>query len=154
VQKTPQPTAPPSTDGDSVESSSVPFPADHPALPQVEDLGGSVLAKPKVVPIFFSGVSFKAEILDLVAKLGKSAYWKAVTSEYRVGELEALASVDVAETPPAIVADSSIQEWLTARFDGTHPEFGNAPIEGAVYTFYYPASTTIYLGNAPTTDGG
>jgi hypothetical protein len=40
-----------------------------------------------------------------------------------------------------------------SRFDGTHPEFGTTPIAGAIYTLFYPPTTTIYLGNAPTPTG-
>jgi hypothetical protein len=132
------------------------YPAEHSPLPQVTSLGGPVLATPKVVPIFFPGFSFRTELVDFSAKLGKSAYWKAVASEYGVGELTALTAIDVADAPAAIITDADIQAWLESRFDGTHPEFGTTPVEGAIYTLFYPAATTIYLGNAPTPtpDGG
>lgn len=131
------------------------YPADHPPLPQVANNGGPVLKTPKIVPVVFPGFSFKNEVVDLAAKMGKSAYWKAVTSEYGVGPLEAVAAIDVAEAAPTVLPDADIQAWLVSRFDGTHPEFGTTPVEGAIYTLYYPASTTIYLGKAPTpSDGG
>jgi hypothetical protein len=156
---TPQPqptTSPPATTDDALDAAAPPvaFPADHPAMPQVANSGGPVLTKPKVVPVFFPGFAYRTEILDFLSKLGKSAYWKAVSDEYGVGAIEALPPIDATDAPPATLPDSAIQTWLQSRFDGTHPEFGANAIEGAVYALYYPSTTTIYLGNVPNPDAG
>jgi hypothetical protein len=68
-----------------VADADVAYPAPHAALPQVKNSGGAVLANPKAVPVFFPGFGFRTEIVDFVPKMGKSAYWKAVASEYGVG---------------------------------------------------------------------
>ncbi len=144
----------PQDDGGAADAE-VAYPAPHAGLPQVKTMGGPVLATPKVVPVFFPGFAFRTELLDFVPKLGKSAYWKAVGSEYGVGALTAETAIDITDAPDAIITDDEIQAWLKSRFDGTHPEFGTTPIAGAIYTLFYPPTTTIYLGNAPTpNDGG
>ncbi len=131
------------------------YPAPHSELPQVANLGGPVLAKPHFVPVFFQGASYRAQVIEYAAKIGKSAFWKATTEEYGVGPADALTPIDVEEPAPATITDDEIQDWLKTRFDGTHPEWGTEPIEGAIYTLFYPQATTIYLGNPPTpTDGG
>ena len=145
---------PPQDDG-GIADAEVTYPAAHAALPQVKTMGGPVLATPKVVPVFFPGFGFRTELIDFLPKMGKSAYWKAVATEYGVGALTAETTIDITDAPDAIITDEEIQTWLKSRFDGTHPEFGTTPIAGAVYTLFYPPTTTIYLGNAPTpNDGG
>jgi hypothetical protein len=144
----------PQDDG-GVADAEVAYPAPHAALPTVKTMGGPVLATPKVVPVFFPGFAFRTDLIDFLPKLGKSAYWKAVATEYGVGALTAMTTIDIADAPDAIVTDAEIQAWLISRFDGTHPEFGTTPIAGGIYTLFYPPTTTIYLGNAPTpSDGG
>ena len=157
----PAPTSPESgpvetpQDEAGVADAEIAYPAAHAALPQVKTSGGPVLANPKAVPVFFPGFGFRTELVDFVPKMGKSAYWKAVASEYGVGELTSATPIDIADAPGATITDAEIQTWLVSRFDGTHPEFGDTPIAGGIYTLFYPPTTTIYLGNAPTpTDGG
>ncbi len=147
---------PPQDEAGVVVDAGVAYPAAHSALPQVKTAGGPVLANPKAVPVFFPGFAFRTELVDFLPKMGKSAYWKAVGAEYGVGALTAATPIDITEAPNAVVTDAEIQAWLISRFDGTHPEFGTTPIAGAVYTLFYPATTTIYLGNAPAPapDGG
>lgn len=147
--------APPAEEPAPAETA-IAFPAPHAGLPQVESQGGPVLAAPKVVPIFFPGFGFRSEVIDYAGKIGqKGAYWKAVSAEYGVGALTSTAAIDIAEDPGATITDDQIQAWLKSRFDGTHPEFGTTPIAGAIYTLFYPPTTTIYLGDAPVPmDGG
>jgi hypothetical protein len=158
----PAPTSPesgtlemPQDEAGVVADADVAFPAPHAPLPQVKNSGGSVLANPTAVPVFFPGFGFRTELVDFIPKMGKSAYWKAVASEYGVGTLTGATPIDIVDAPDAIITDAEIQSWLVSRFDGTHPEFGNTPIAGAVYTLFYPPTTTIYLGSAPVqNDGG
>ena len=139
----------------SVGDESVPYPAPHMALPQIFFYGGPVLASPQVIPVFFPGFTFRTELLDLAKKLGPSAHWKAIASEYGVGKLTVAAPIDVtqAQAPTTTtIYDSDVQAWLASRFDGTHPEFGSSPIPGAIYTLFYPADITIIEGDRA--DGG
>src|SRR4051812_39636222 len=67
----------------------VAYPAPHSALPKVANMGGPVLATPKIIPVFFPGFGFRTQVVEFASKLGKSNYWKAVTSEFGVGPLTA-----------------------------------------------------------------
>ena len=133
--------------------------AGYPAIkidaPQVVTLGGPVLDTPKVQPVFFPGFDYGTEVTDFTNKLGASSYWGAL-SEYKVGKIQALAPITLtqADAAPSVIYDNQIQDWLKTRFDGTHPEFGNAPDENTVYALFYPPTTTIYLSNAPAGDAG
>ena len=80
------------------------FPAAHPAAPQVLSLGGPVLATPRFVPIVFAGDPEIANISKLMKSIAPSAYWKATTSEYGVGEATA--------SEPIIVTDNGT--WARA----------------------------------------
>ena len=119
--------------------------ADHPVLPQVVGGKGPMLRSPKVVPIFFPGFGYRTEVVGLAETLGASSYWSATTSEYGVGPLTSAPAVDVKETPARAVRNSEIRAWLVSRFDGTHPEFGTQPLPEAIYSLYYPATTTVEL---------
>ena len=121
------------------------YPAPHPAVPELVSSGGPVLKTPKVVPIFFPAYAYKTQILDYVAKLGATPFWKANVDEYKVGALSAGTAVELTETPPTAITDQEIQTWLAAKLDGTHPEFGT-PDEQTIYTIYYPPTTVIDLG--------
>src|SRR4051812_41747892 len=63
------------------------FPGPHPAAPQVETLGGAVLAAPNVVPIFFPNDPMRADVETFLAQLAGGSFWTSATSEYGVGAL-------------------------------------------------------------------
>ncbi|HEY1957329.1 MAG TPA: hypothetical protein VGH28_17035 [Polyangiaceae bacterium] len=138
--------------GDTVDAS---FPAIKVDAPQVVSLGGPVESTPTVQPVFFPGFDYGKQITDFTSKLGASSYW-APLAEYKVGKIVAATPITLtaADTAPAQIFDSQIQTWLASRFDGTHPEFGNAPAPNTIYALFYPSTTTIYLTNAPPPDGG
>jgi hypothetical protein len=146
------PAPPPASDGGPTDSA-VQYPAPHPSMPQVTSLGGPTLAKPVIVPVFFPGFAFRTEMLDFAKKLGPSAYWKAISSEYGVGAVTVVDAIDIPDDPGPMVYDDDIQTWLESRFDGTHPEWGNKPLDGAIYTLFYPTTTTISM-NPPGFDAG
>ncbi len=130
----------------------VAYPAFHPDAPQVKTSGGPVLKTPKVRPVYFPGFPYAKEMDDYAAKIGASSYW-APMSEYGVGPIDAAPSITLAETAAQNLDDNDIQSWLLSRFDGTHPEWGNTPDPDTIYTLYYPSSTTITLGGAPSQGG-
>src|SRR4051812_48030919 len=145
------PTPPGAGDGGNPQ---VAFPAAHPAFPQVQNYGGPVFSKPVLVPVFFPGTSFKTQLVDFAGKLGPNPYWTAVASEYGIGAATTQTAIDVVDPSPATIRDQDIQAWLASRFDGTHPEFGTEPITQAIYTLYYPSTTSITLGGGGGRDGG
>src|SRR5262249_16831781 len=128
---------------DDASAEAAPYPAPHFALPTVYNLGGPIIAKPKIVPIFYPGFAYRTQILDFAKKLGASAHWQAQATEYGVGAITVGTPIDLTTAAPSYVYDSDIRAFLTSRFDGTHPEFGNNPDQNSIYTFYYPSSTTI-----------
>jgi hypothetical protein len=112
------------------------------SFPAVSSFGGPVMRAPRVVPAFFAGDELAADLTLAVGRLVGSDYWRKTTSEYGVGPLTASAGIVEGEVAPATTTGDAIIAWLQARFDGTHPEWGDAD-ENAIYTLFYPATTTI-----------
>lgn len=134
------------------------FPAFAVDAPQVDNLGGPVLASPKITPVFFPGFDYASELADMASKIGASSYWGPL-AEYGVGPLVSntpitLTSNDIQPADIGDITDADIKAWLTSRFDGTHPEFGTAPDPNTIYTLFYPPTTNIYLSGGPSGDGG
>ena len=128
------------------------YPAPHPSPPLASSGGGAVLSKPKIVPVFFPNDPYVAAIQDLTSKIGTSDYWNAVVHEYGVGPATSAPPVILTETPPAQLTDADIGQWLMAKLDGTHPEFG-PPDSQTIYTIYYPSTTTINMTGSPSAGG-
>jgi hypothetical protein len=145
-------------------SSASPPPVDHgqssdryPAftldVPQVVVApGGMVLRTPIVRAVTFMGDPLQAHIEDLVSHLGDPGYWAATTAEYGVGPLMTGPPIEVAEAPPPSVDSSQVEAWLSAKLDGTHPEFG-APDANTIYEIFYPAATVVTYDAAPGCGG-
>ena len=133
------------SDAGATDSAPGPFaPASHPVVPQVANLGGPVLAAPKVVPVSFPDDPLQPDIDAFAAAFTTTTYWGDVTREYGVGPVMALAPVHVTTAVGATIDDSAIQTWLASMVDGTHPEFP-APDGSTVYALYYPPGTTVTI---------
>jgi hypothetical protein len=130
------------------------YPAPFPPPPQVVNFGGSVLAAPVFVPVFFAGddPNYVMKLSDFTAKVGATKYWAAAVGEYGVGPATSAAPVILSEMAPATIDDTGIQAWLAnelAPSDGG-PDGGSTlpqPDANTVYVIFYPASTTITLQN-------
>lgn len=117
------------------------YPAEHPALPQVLNLGGPVAASPSLVAVTWADDPNRASIDDFVSKIAASGYWDATMGEYGVGT-PTTATVHLTASAPSTIADTAIETGLVSQLDGTHPEWpANAP--GTIYLLFYPAGTTI-----------
>src|SRR5262245_7131152 len=82
------------------------------SVPQLIDLGGGVLANPKIQPIFFTGDStMQTAVEDFAAQLATSSYWTAMGAEYGVGAPTVLPTIVV--TTPAPTTDAALQTLLT-----------------------------------------
>jgi hypothetical protein len=125
--------------GDGSDAGSA-FPANHPALPQVINEGGPVMAAPKFITITFPGDSLATSIADFSTKISASAYWTTTTSEYGVGAGTSSA-VQITTAPAATVSDDDIQTFLRSQFGGALPE----PDDNTIYALYYPDGVTITL---------
>lgn len=135
------------THTDATDAAKTPLPANP---PQVVDVGGPVLAAPKLVPVFFSNddPTFTAELNSFTTNIGASPYWAATTAEYGVGPATSLAEVSLTETAPATIDDSAIQTWLQGKLNGNDPAWP-ANDANTVYVLYYPTGTSITL-DAPS----
>ena len=125
----------------------VPYPAPHPPMPQVRNLGGKVLAAPKVVVVTYDGDPYRDVLEAFPTALGKSSYWAAVVDEYGVGPISAASSrpVHLSEPAPAVIDDADLKKWLEDKLDGSHPEW-DAPDGETIYQIYFPEQTTYTLG--------
>jgi hypothetical protein len=120
------------------------YPAFAPDLPTVLPGGGDTLATPLAIPIFFSNEDAAriTATTDFLARLAGSAYWTTTTGEYGVGALNVAPAIQATDAAPDTIDDPTIAGWVTTAIAaGTLP----APTAGAIYTVYYPVTTTINL---------
>jgi hypothetical protein len=115
------------------EMASTTYPAPHASPPQVVSLGGTIIASPKLVPVFFSNANatYQAETIDFLNRVGGTKYWAAATSEYGVGPAVALAPVLLTETAPGAIDDATIQTWLATKLMGAAGTGGGSGGGGA-----------------------
>ncbi len=118
------------------------FPGPHPAVPQVESYGGSVLTAPNVVPIFYANDPLQADVVAFLGQLVGSSYWTATTSEYGVGALTVAKSIVLTDTAPTTTTSTDIETLLKGYLDGTHAEFPPVALNN-IYVLFEPSGTTI-----------
>ncbi len=119
--------------------------APHPSQPVVMNAGGSVLASPKVVPVFFTGDdTAQAQIEDFLTQMAASSYWPAISSEYGIGAVTIAPSVVATETPPT--TDQALQQLVQAHATGT----GGWPANDAntIYAVFLPQGVVLSSGGA------
>jgi hypothetical protein len=133
-------------------------PGEHTAFPQVQYLGGGLLAAPKVVTITFPGDPMTSDLQSFGRSVASSSWWNAIRAGYCetpgsgtcVGDGPPGIDVVLAEPPAASYTDSetagpsTLQTWLTGAIaDGTLPKPDANPITNTIYTLYFPSTTTI-----------
>lgn len=106
-------------------------------------MGGTMIAHPKVRPIFFMGDANAAQLGDFHQKLASSQYWRSVAEEYGVGAITPLPPVILGDAPPASITDDAIRSWLEATL--TAGNVLGAADPDTLYALYYPAGTTVSL---------
>jgi hypothetical protein len=124
------------------------YPAFMPDVPSVLSGGGPTMSAPKIVPVFFAGDSYQAQITDFVSKIGKSKWWEASTIEYGVGAATAGPAVALTEAAPASIDDNGIQSWLVGNLEAGAVDGGTAwpaADDNTIYMIHYPASSSITL---------
>lgn len=135
--------------GSDAAPNAVGYPAAHASLPRVETLGGPVLTRPTVVPVFFANDQFQPQIEQFLTQLAESSYWAATTLEYGVGPLKVAPSIVVADDVPSSITNPQVSSWFAGYLDGTHQEW--PAIDGQnIYVVFYPQETTIVLTNGTT----
>lgn len=122
-------------------------PGPHAPFPQSVNAGGSVVASPNVIPVFFANDAFQPQIEDFLSKVPSSAFWSALRTEYAVGPLTVGTSIVLADTPPAIATIDDVAALITAKLDANDPAWP-APNANNIYYMYYPSTTTLYDGTS------
>lgn len=112
-------------------------------FPQVANSGGVVVAKPKIMPVYFPGYAQRAKVDAFHAAYAKSTHWAGAVSEYGVGPQTLLPSVTRTDTAAANVSDDDIKVWLRANL-GEGRLLGAADADTA-YVLYFPTTTTVTL---------
>ena len=127
------------------------YPAFHPTLPTIVKGMGSVVAAPKIVPVYFASddPAITSAITGLTSQLGASTYWGSTTSEYGVGPATALPPASFSETPPPKMDDVDVRAWLTTKLNANDTGLPAADAD-TIYVLVYPANTAITLQGATT----
>lgn len=122
------------------------YPAPHPPLPTVANLGGPVMTAPVIIPVYFAGddMGLLGGVTQFIDDVGSTNYWKETTAEYGVGPATSLPPVIVNEVPPFNLDDEQIKDWLAAKLNANDPAFP-APSVNTLYAIYYPDGVSITL---------
>jgi hypothetical protein len=127
----------------TVTPTSTTYPAPHPAMPQIPKNGGPVLHDPRIVTVTFPDDPWREKIEAFGEQVGKLAWWTTVHDGYGVGPAASGGHVAVEQAPDCSLSDGDVTRWLGAKIgDGTLP----APTDQSIYLLYYPAATTVTLG--------
>jgi hypothetical protein len=114
-------------------------PAAHPALPQVAQYSGPIVAAPSIVPVTFDGDSRAPALETFAAEIGQTDYWMEVAGEYGVGAATSPFPVRLGKAA-ATVDDEDIRTLVRTG--------GVKPTTSRVYLFFFPAATSVtFHGN-------
>lgn len=139
----------------------LPFPALAEPLPEVRDVGGGVLAAPRIVPIVYASddATTQGQILDFLTKLPATDYWQTTAKEYGVTGATVTTPVVVSDPAPTTIDDSVIQTWIAGYLNeavagqDAGADAGTsawpAPDENSIYIVFYPAGTSVTISNGP-----
>ena len=126
------------------------YPAPHPAFPTVSS-EGTILAAPKIMPVFFTGDPSMTNLEAFIQGIGASAYWTAAVAEY--GVAAAVADDAVVVDPSELAADAGttltpqdLEQFIVTHLDGAHAGWG-APDSSTVYVLFLPESISVSDGN-------
>ena len=129
-------------------------PPTHPSAPQMGSNGGPILAAPEIVPIFFTGDSdMQAQLEAFLRAIPGSDYWKAVGSEYGVGDPTVLPSIVSPDPPPT--TDDALQAFIEAHAGPLEGQAMHArgqlgwpaPDPNTMYVVFLPAGVTQTAGS-------
>ena len=114
------------------------YPAFKPEMPELTSGGGDVLKSPVIVTLTFPGETNADTYEAFGDKIGKSAYWKEITTEYGVGEASSGAAnhIRMKEALPVPIGDDTIDTWLTMRLEDPTKYGLPAPTDQSIYVLY------------------
>jgi hypothetical protein len=121
------------------------YPAKHMPAAQIDDLGGPVIEKPRVVTITFAGDSARDALRAFDDSVVTSAYWTAALAEYRVGAGTSGGWVELPDTVSGKdLTDSDVQSIVeNAIASGAAP----APDARTIYVAHFPPAARILYNN-------
>jgi hypothetical protein len=126
--------------------------AAHAPLPQLADLGGPVVATPRVLPIFYAGDPDTTALNGFLARLTTGTYWHAATAEYGVGALSLRPPVTL-PSASGTISDSALQSAIVANTGATGA--WGVPDPNVIYLFALPPGTAATVqGKVCCTDFG
>ena len=136
------------------------YPANHTPLPVVDNLGGRIIAAPKLVTVTFAGDPLEQRLQEFGDVITTTPWWDAVRAGYCsrgqcIGKGSGGGHVVLNVTPDPSYTDtqarngtSTIQSLIRARIsDGTLP----APTPDTLYMLYFPDGVTISLSDGQGT---
>lgn len=120
-----------------------PWPADHYPIPQMTDLGGSVLSMPNVVTVTFVGNASRDALRAFDDRLVQgSDWWNAVTAGYGVATGHGGVYVELPAMAGGTMSDAQLQgkiaDWVGS---GALP----TPDPNTLFVMYFASSTFITL---------
>jgi hypothetical protein len=144
------------TDSGGVDSAADAALGPHAAQPQVVNLGGTVLTSPKVQLIVYTEDPMATDADSAVTELSQTSTWGVQTSEYGVGALTKLPTIQIGGALPATLDDDSgnispFEQTLVTNTTGASPIWGTAD-SSTIYAFLIPATTDLEAGGACCTD--
>jgi hypothetical protein len=135
------------TDGGGGDSATDAALGPHAAMPQVVNAGGTILTAPKVQFIVYTEDTMSTAADDAVTELTQTSTWSDQTSEYGVGPLTKLPTIQIAGALPGTLNDNGngvtpFQQTLINNTTGASPAWGAAD-SSTIYAFLIPATTTF-----------
>ncbi len=119
------------------------YPAFTPDMPTIVDIGGAVLATPKIVTVTWSADPNAAALEAFDDAIGASAYFAATTSEYGIAAGASGGHASITTPPPATLSDTAL-DTLVAQQVGAAPGSGwpvNDP--NTMYVVFIPEATEL-----------
>jgi hypothetical protein len=138
--------------GDTVDADngapSTQYPAPHPAIAQVLNLGGTIISSPHVVPVFFPDDAYQTQLETYLQELAASKDWATSLGEYGIGTMTVGTSIVLADAPAATVTEDDVDALAKSVGAGTaNFQAGHAPTTltdaNTIYALFYPTSTII-----------
>jgi hypothetical protein len=137
----------PSSDAPAPPPDDGPWPAGHYPMPQFTNMGGPVVASPKLIPVTFVGNTRRDAIRTFMTQfVADTDWWTAISSGWGVGTPSLGTAIELPDTVSGQTIDDTAQlkpmlQNLVST--GALPP----PDANTIYTLFFPASTTISLPN-------
>jgi hypothetical protein len=123
------------------------FPFPHPPLPQIVNLGGTVMKSPKIVPIVYQTDGYELQIGQFIYQFAGSSYFTNAVKEYGVGPATATSIFEITGPPPSTIDDFQIQALLSTRIGKNGwPAADN----DTIFTIFFPQQTQVTYPNVGT----